>query len=191
MPAIKNKEDEDRRAILHAFRRATCLQVRIWAICRDVIEEVLVDCDAVARVIQVSGAYAGKQLTDADLDSIFNGLKEMNQYFIFEAMSLSEPIGYRKAMHHMGNLSAAARLTLLKAFENAINMQAELGILASNLAFALDRSLEDIELGICDFAITTNTGMEVDEMDLRGFFGELLPVGVKRVLVVIEPRKSN
>ena len=163
MKVIDNKEA--RQAFLHELRRATSLQASIWDNCTDVIQEVLGHCDAVGRVIQINPAYAGRQLTDADLDSIL--------------------------MQDVKNLSAAARLTLLKAFQNAVNMQAELWIVASSLALTLGCTSEDVERRIWHLAIEMDTGMEVDEVDLQEFLGESELEGYRRLSSLIRPQRLN
>ena len=173
---INNKEA--RQALLHELRKATCLQVSLWDTCYDVIGETLEIDDPQPRVIQVSPDYAGKQLTDADLDLILSGFEELN---------VAGPIG-REKMQGMGNLTAAVRLKLSKAFQNAIDMQNELRTVASKLAQTLDCGLEYVVQGILEIACMTDTGKEVDETHLQFFLGEPMPEGYTRIADPIKPQ---
>jgi hypothetical protein len=160
--AIPNKET--RRLLLQELRKATCLQTSLWDTCGDVIDEILDgESDAVSRVVQFTPEYAGKRLTERDLDPILAGFEEMN---------LAVPIGQGKKMRAVENLDPGTRRTLLKAFQKTISMQSDLWVTASLLAEVLDCTLEYVENHIRACAITADTGMELGEMDLHALLGE-------------------
>ena len=160
--AITNKET--RRLLLQELRKATCLQTSLWDTCSDVIDESFDgESDAVMRVVQITPEYAGKCLTERDLDTILAGLGEMNP---------AVPIGQGKKLRAVENLDPDTRRTLLNAFQNAISMQSDLWVTASFLAEVLDCTLEYVENQIRDCAITADTGMELGEMDLHALLGE-------------------
>jgi hypothetical protein len=192
MKMITGKDKEARQVLLHELRRATCLQASIWDICCGVIDETLGGpSTSPSRVIEVTPFYAGKQMTNADLSFVLSGLKEMHLDALCEVMNVPTPTALSKKMQDIGNLSAAARHTLLNAFQDAIKLQAELLVVASDLALSLDRTVEEVERGIWEVAIMVDTGMEVDEMDLRDFLGEPQPEGYTRTSSVMKQHKPN
>lgn len=96
-------------------------------------------------------------------------------------MNLAVTIGKGKKIQGTKNLDRDTRCVLLQAFQNAISMQSELWIATSSLADTLDCTLECVKDAIRGFAITADTGLELDEMDLHGFLGEPEAEGYVRI----------
>jgi hypothetical protein len=161
MKSIRN--EETRRLLLEQLRRAVCFQTSLWDKCLTIDETLHDGSDSLARIIEVTLEYSGKNLDESDLDAILGGLKETNS-----AVAVGRP----RKIQSGDNLGKETRHMLLKAFKDAICMQREVWNAALALAKDVGCSLEYILDNIRGNAIFTDTGMELGDLDLSELLDE-------------------
>jgi hypothetical protein len=177
---VKNVTNpEARQALLEQLRTAVCLQISLWDACSEIDETFDDESDSVSRVIEVTPLYAGKQLSDSDLDAILAGLEEMD---------LSVEIGQGTKMQGLEYIDMETRAVLLRTFQNAISLQSELWLTASAIGEKIDCDVDQVVDGLRPFTLTADTGLELDEMDLCAFLWEPVAVGYRRVGGPLRPR---
>jgi hypothetical protein len=152
-----------RKALLQQLRTTVCLQTSLWDTCLGINYIFDDESDALNRVVQVTPKYAGKDLSESDLDEILAGLEKLN---------IAYRPGEGEKIQGIQELEKETRHTLLKAFQNAIRLQSEFWITANSVAEMLNCDPEGVFCRLLPFSFAADTGMEFGEMELHAFLGE-------------------
>jgi hypothetical protein len=153
MKRVTNKHE--RCLLLKKLRTAVCLQIMLWDQCSK-LSEILGDRenDAVLLVNRITRQHGGKELQLSDLDAIQAAFSKIN----FGAA--------------VNKLNREMQHTLLAVMQSAVRLQKELLFAATSLAKAAGFTRKEALEGIMAFAVTGDTGMELDERDLQELLGE-------------------
>jgi hypothetical protein len=154
---------EARQALLEQLRTAVCLQTSLWDACLDIDEMFAGECDAVSQATEVILNHRGKELDESDVVAVLSGLRELNA---------SAPTQKRRKTQVLSGLDRKNRAIFLRALQNVIALRNKFWICASELADFSDCQVEWMLSNITSFSVTSDTGLELNEMDLHAFLCE-------------------